>query len=246
MASHKNTDQTVRMATTEQLTQIWALVLQALPKRLTWAQAQHWIGHGRELAGKIRTIFAVADPYCELLAAWEKFYRDEFGMTTVDLSGLRVPDEKPGFSWLIVVVPGVTIEMVLAACKKYFPVGRWTDDSLDGIVESVRSAVNGSYAIWVRPGSEADAEHANKSYNDIKAAGIKGVTLLEYVLQYLKHYVQTKNQLDIQGWTLCSGSVCRGGRAVYAYGGCDKLLVSWCHRGYASPDLRSREAVVAP
>ncbi|MCC6934467.1 MAG: hypothetical protein IT406_02105, partial [Candidatus Yanofskybacteria bacterium] len=90
MTSKQKSNQTVRMATPDQLKQIWAIVLQALPTRLTWAQAQYWIGHGTELATRIRAIFTAVDPYRDALGTWERFYRDHFGMT-VDLSGLRVP-----------------------------------------------------------------------------------------------------------------------------------------------------------
>ena len=245
MASKQKTNQTVRLATPEMLRQIWAIVLQALPTRLTFAQAQYWIGHGVELAKKIRAIFAVVDPYREQIAAWEKFYHDELGIT-VDLSGLAVPDRKPGFGWLIVVVPGVTIEMVLAAMKKRFKVWRWTSENLDEqMAEGGRSAANGSYAIWVRDCTEADEEHKGKSHDDLQGK-VVGITLLEYALLHLKHFTETKTHLDSSNITLCTGLLCRDGSVPLGYWSVDDgaFFVYGYHRDGADGDLRTREAVV--
>ncbi len=241
----KNASQNVRMANPDMLKQIWAIVMQALPTRLTWAQAQYWIGHGRELAAKVRAIFAVVDPYHQQLAAWETFYRNELGIT-VDLSGLQVPDPRQDFPWLIVVVPGVTIEMVLAAMKRRFPVWRWTNDDLDTLTESTRSAANGPYAVWVRDRVEADEEHRNRSYNDLQKAGTLGTTLLEYALLHLKHFAETGVHLDSTNVALCPGSLYRDG--FVPHGDWDpvsgRFFVSRCSRGNANGILRCREVVV--
>ncbi|HTP57041.1 MAG TPA: hypothetical protein VMJ72_02040 [Candidatus Paceibacterota bacterium] len=233
------------MANSDQLKQVWAIVLQALPTRLTWAQAQYWIGHGRELAAKVRAIFTAVDPYRDVIAAWETFYRDALGIT-VDLSGLVVPAEKPGFGWLIVVVPGVTIERVLTAMKKYFPVWRWTDDNLDQLTESVRSAADGPYAVWVRPRVEADEERTDKSYDDLKKDGVAGVTLLEYALLHLKHFVEKGVHLDSINITRCDGSLYRdGGVPSGDWGpGDGKFYVGKYRRDLADVSLRFREVVL--
>ncbi|MCC6405001.1 MAG: hypothetical protein IT405_01265 [Candidatus Yanofskybacteria bacterium] len=243
MASKQKTNQTVRMATPDQLKQVWAIVVQALPTRLTWAQAQYWIGHGRELAAKVRAVFTAVDPYRDVLATWEKLYADHFGMT-VDLSGLRVPDPKPGSTRLIVVVPGLTIESVLAVCAKRLRVWRWTNDNLDTITTSDRSAVAGPYAVWVRDVQEADPEHANKSYNDLKEVGVLGITLLERLLLELVYFLETGQHLDVSNITLCSGSLSRDGGVPSVDFGDGRLYVNWCSRGSAHVDLRSRQVVV--
>jgi hypothetical protein len=233
------------MATPDQLKQIWAIVLQALPTRLTWAQAQYWIGHGRELAAQVHAIFAKTDPYRALLDAWVTFYRDEFGIV-LDPAAVRIPEHRDGFDRLIVVAPGITIERVLAQCQKYFKVWRWTNDDLDKLTESVRSAADGLYAVWVRDRVEADEEHKNKSYNDLQKAGVPGITLLEYVLLHLQHYRVTGQHPDASNITLCTGSLYRGGGVSRAYWhpGFGKFCVSWYDRGHAPPYLRCREAVV--
>ena len=247
MASKQKTDQTVRMATPEMLKQIWAIVMQALPTRLTFTQAKYWIEHGTELARKIRAIFTVVDPYREHIATWERFYRDALGLS-VDLSALRIPDKKEGFDWLIVVVPGVTIERVLSVCAKYFKVWRWTNDNLDQLTESVRSAPTDPYAVWVRPRIEADEEHKNKSYNDLQKDGISGITLLEYLLLHLQHFIATGQHLDEKSITLCSSSLYRYGSVAYAgWGpGSGELYVNWYSRDGAYVGLRVREVVPVP
>ncbi len=242
----KNANQNVRMATTDQLKQIWAIVMQALPTRLTWAQAQHWIGCGTELAVKIRAIFAIVDPFRELLVPWVKFYHDEFNIDLNPSTVHVVPDKKDGFDWLIVVAPGVTIEMVLAVCAKRFKVCRWTNDNLDELTreKTMRFATDAPYGIWVRPRVEADEEHKDQSYDSLQGK-ILGITLLERLLLELKHFIETGGHLDISNVTLCSGSLSRDGSvaSVYWRAGHGELYVLWCNPDSAYGHLRVREVI---
>lgn len=238
-------DQTVRMATPEQLKQVWAIVMQALPTRITWAQAQYWIGHGKELATKIHNLFKVVDPYADQIRSWESFYRDALGLT-VDFSQVQIPAQRDGFTRLIIVAKDLTIEQVLTACKKHFKVWRWTNDNLDQIVTvNDRSASNGAYAIWLRDRQEPDEEHKNKSADTLKTQGIQGVTLLEELVNHLEYFTRTGKHQSIQNWTLCSHSRYSDGGVPYvSWGGCgDELRVYWCRPGHAYGGLRSREAV---
>lgn len=231
-----------RPATSRQMAEVGAMLIKAVPE-LSHAQAQYFIGRQRQVTRQVRAIFAAADPYRDALMAWEKLYADHFGMT-VDLSGLRVPDPKPGFTRLIVVVSGLTIESVLAVCAKRFKVWRWTNNNLDTITTSDRSAVAGPYAVWVRDVQEADPEHANKSYNDLKEVGVLGITLLERLLLELVYFLETGQHLDVSNVTLCSGSLSRDGHLprVHFHGG--RLYVYWCSRDNAGDGLRSRQVVV--
>jgi len=245
MASKQKTNQTVQMATLEQLRQLIAIMVQAIPVRITYAQAQHWIGHARELAAKIRGIFAVADPYHELLAAWERFYRDTFSWHFMDLSRLVVPPKPDGSYRLIVVVPGITIEQVLTAyAAKDIKVWRWTNDNLDAITDSDRSAAAGPYAIWVRDTQEAHLEHAGKSYDQLKTVGVPGMTLLERLILELVYFLETGKHLDVTNVTLCSGSLYHVGHVPLVYFSAGKVRVCWCNRFSAFGLLRCREAVV--
>ena len=247
MTSKPKPNQNVRLATVGQLTEIWKIVLQAVPKRLAWEEAKYWMEHPLELAAKIRAIFkTAADPYADLIAQWEEFYRTlAIPGLKVDLSSLRIGAPKEGFTRLIVVLPGLKIEEVLAQCKKRFSVWRWTEKDLDAITKSTRNATTEPYAIWVRDTQEADPVHANKSYNALAQEGVVGITLLERLLYDLKYFMETGKHLDLQNVTLCTGSLCSGGD-VASVGWCDgELCVNWYDRGSAYPLLRVREAGVS-
>lgn len=246
MTSKPKPNQNVRLATVGQLTEIWKIVLQAVPKRLAWEEAKYWMEHPLELAAKIRAIFkTAADPYADLIAQWEEFYRTlAIPGLIVDLSSLRISAPKEGFTRLIVVLPSLKIEEVLAQCKKRFPVWRWTEEDLDQITKSTRNATTEPYAIWVRDLPEADPIHANKSYNALAREGIVGITLLERLLYELKYFMETGKHLDLQSATLCTGSLYSGDSVTHVHWRGGKLCVDWCHRGLAHPTLRVREAGV--
>jgi hypothetical protein len=194
------------------------------------------------LGAKVRAIFKVADPYAELIALWEEFYKSlAIPGLSVDLSTLRVLTPKEGFTRLIVVIPGLKIEEVLAQCKKRFSVRRWTEEDLDAITKSTRCATTETYAIWVRDIPESDPIHANKSYNTLAHTSVIGTTLLERLLYELKYFMETGKHLDVTNMTLCTGTLYSNGRVAGVYWRGDGLDVSWCNRGFARSDIRVRE-----
>lgn len=232
----------------EQMREVLAMVMKAVPQ-LSVLRASYFIGNQRQVTAKVRAIFeeGISSQYADLLAAWVNLYRAEFNIE-LDLTAIRIPEQREGFGWLIVVAPGVTIEMVLAACKKRFSVYRWNDKNLDEFTDSVRSAKDGPYAVWVRSRVEADEEYKNKSYNDLQKANIPGITLLERLLLELKYFIETGGHLDISNVTLCSGSLYRVGHVAcvrWRAGGV-KLYVYWYFRVAADDGLRGREVVPVP
>jgi len=162
------------------------------------------------------------------LVAWQKLYQDQFGLTC-DFSSLVIPKRRKGFGRLIVVAQGITNEQVFQQCKKHFPCWKYTDRDLDvAVPTNDRTPKNGAYAIWVRDTVEADVVHKNRSANYLKKQRISGITLLERLLLELKYFLETGKHLDIQNWTLCSGSRRDGGgvpRVRWRGGG---LRVAWC------------------
>jgi len=185
--------------------------------------------------------------YHKFLNDWEKFYKQVFGIT-VDLSQVHVPVPRDGFNWLVVMLQGLTAQKLFDKCKELFHVWKWTDKSLDDVIDqtkSVRTSVNGCYAIWLRDRVEADEELKNRSANDLEQSNVQSITLEERLLLELFYFWKTKRHLDIQNWTLCSGSRALDGDVPGVGwrshdGG---LGVDGCNPDDADGSRRSRETV---
>ena len=144
--------------------------------------------------------------------------------------------------WTLNVPKDMTIEKALAECMPLFPVWRWTDKNLDGEVTSDRTTKK-AYTIKFKANIEAGEDMKNISVNNLRERGIQGITLLERILLELQYFKATSKHLDIENWTLCSGSRCSDGRVPCAYW-CDGLfVVDWCLADYSYSFLRARVAV---
>ena len=194
------------------------------------------------VAGELQRIIDASGKVLTEITDWQQFYHDLFGLE-IDLLGLSVPAKKKGFDRLVIVAQGMTLQRLYDNCVKLCPCWKWTDDDLDKIVQSERTAKDGTYAVWFRDVVEADEELKNLSANDLKEKGIPGITLEERLLMELKYFKETGNHLDIKSWTLCSGSRCSDGGVPDVDWGSDGLRVGWCHPDDAGGDLRSRRAV---
>lgn len=175
------------------------------------------------------------------LEEWKKFYKDHLNLE-VDFSGVKIPEKRKGFYRLIVVAQGLTQNQVYDACSKQFPCYKYADD-LDADVPTNDRDTKQSYAIWVRERVEADKEHKSRSADDLKESEVEGITLLERMLFELKYFVETKNHLDLENWTLCAGSRSSGGSVPSAYWSGSKFYVNWYFASRAYPYLRCREVV---
>jgi len=182
------------------------------------------------------------DPYAEARRQWEKFYQEFFGLT-VDLSAVKIPDVQADFSRLIIVMPGITLNAAMDACKKRFPTWQYYDDLDKSVTKNDRTAAGGAYAVWLRNRVEADEEHSNKSANELAGQNFKGITLLERIIMELEYFGRTGQHLDIQNVTLCSGSRISVGRVPFAYWGDGRFYVNTFSAGYSFSYLRAREAV---
>ena len=179
------------------------------------------------------------------LTTWQQLYLAEFGLTC-DFSSLVIPKWRKGFDRLIVVAQDLTIEKVFQQCQKHFPCWKYTDRDFDiAVPKNDRTSQAGSYAIWVRDTVEADPERKNCSARYLERKHILGITLLERLLLELKYFLETGKHLDIQNWTLCSGSRRDDGYVPDVYWRDSQLEVTWCSPGFACDFLRSREVVTA-
>ncbi len=177
---------------------------------------------------------------------WEKFYRDKFGMS-VDLSGVKVPDNPGGFDRILIVAQGLSIGTIIAILRrKYFKVWVYREDLDDFVAKNERTPANGHYAIRVRERIEADEELKNLSAEDIMARAFATMTLLERLLYELKYFRETGKHLDdVVNWTLCSGSRAADGSVpdVCWDSNFDRLGIDWCCSWHASGGLRARAVV---
>ncbi len=175
---------------------------------------------------------------------WSKFLKEVFKISLSSRKKILLPKTKPGFGWGVLTPRGMTIERVLESFNGICPIWRWTNDNLDKITKSVRNADN-TRVIWVRDRVEADEEHRSKSYNDLKATGINGCTLLERLLLERWFSYQTNRHLDVSNVTRCDGSFDSDGYVpgVFWDGLHGRLGVDRYGPDYCGGDLRSREAV---
>ncbi|HRY59875.1 MAG TPA: hypothetical protein P5096_00665 [Patescibacteria group bacterium] len=165
----------------------------------------------------------------KLLEKWQRFYRKIFGKE-IDLSNLEIPDDPEDFRWLIVVLKGLTRNELFAKCKEKFGAWRWKDD-LDREVTSIRTTEE-TYAIRARDRVEADEENkgisldACQKSDDVRIR--EGITLEERLVLELFYWWETGKHLDINSWTLCSGSRYLDGYAVLVHWYSDDELSVFC------------------
>ena len=139
----------------------------------------------------------------DLLLDWQDFWK-RMGVEA-DLRKVKVPKKPKGLYRLLVnpLAPQKAYDL----CASKFKCWKYTSESLDKIISHEdRSAVDGSYAVWVRDRVEADEENKNRSANDLVKAKFSGITLTERLVYELKFHDETAKHLDISTWTLCSGS----------------------------------------
>lgn len=209
----------------------------------------HKLQHGSLKAGELEKFLKLQNPFeivsvnfADLIKNLQKFYKKVFGIRA-DFSNLRVPPKQEGFDRLLVIA-NLSLEQLYAKCKELFSCWRLTNNDLDKIVtENERMTKNGPYAIWVRDRVEADEELKNLSANDIKAKNLITETLAERLIHELKFFSETRQHLDIQSITLCTGSRYSVGRVprVGWYDG--EMRVYWYNPGFADDILRSRLVV---
>ena len=205
--------------------------------------AQGWIKNDKALEKALRSVLLPPVLVPQQIKMWQKFYRKHFG---IELGEVKIPEKKLGqedFTRLLVVVKGLTNNKVYDACAKHFPCSRYVNDLDKDVPTNERDPKNGTYAIWVRDVVEADEAHKSKSADMIKQEKLKTETLLERMLHELVYFLETKKHLDLQNWTLCSGSRDSDGDVPSASMLVGRFYVGWSDAGYSREDLCVREVV---
>lgn len=148
--------------------------------------------------------------------------------------------------WLIPVLRGVTCNKVVEALRK-LEVAVWTyaTDLDKGVPTNDRSAKKASYCVQVKRRVEADEELKNLSADDLTEQKITGITLLERLLLELAYFMSTGQHLDVENWTLCSGSRHSDGRVPYVdwRSVAREIGVDWFPPDGRRDELRARAAV---
>jgi len=184
--------------------------------------------------------FEILSPILE----WQDFYRKYFGIDA-DFSAVAMPEHRVEFDRLIIVAQGLTLNQVYDACARQFPCWRWTDN-LDAAVTKNDRTPGHAYAVRLRDRREADEELKNLSADQLAEKGIPGITLLERMLYELKYWDETKDHLDVNNVTLCSGSRDAGGHVPSARWYDGYFGVDWYYSYSHCRGLRSRAAVPCP
>ncbi len=210
-----------------------------------WAMVCKLIMDGKRSAEQVCEVLQVIVDERQVktkVEEWFVFYKEVFGLV-LDFSELKIPERRPGFDRLIVVAQGMTPQRLFEKCQELFSSWKWTEKNLDEIIASARTAQNGAYAVWVRDRVEADEENKNLSADDLSVKGEAEETLEERILHELKYFRETGKHLDVQNWTLCSGSLYSGGLVPCTNWSSDWFKVVWFHPDFCNGDLRARSAV---
>lgn len=129
---------------------------------------------------------------------------------------------------------------LLQKCKDRFPVWSYLDDKELG--RQFPPPKNQTIR-YFRKNVEADSEFANMSADDLEKAGHVGITLRERIIMERQYFDETGKHLDIENWTLCSGSRNSVGYVPLADWDDDKFRVCWFLRDFQGSYLRSRQAI---
>jgi hypothetical protein len=177
-----------------------------------------------------------------------KFWRDIHGID------LQLPENVysifprlvPGFERYI-VMPQVGLNAIYVGQSKSFRAWKYFDAEPEAFVtENERDAQKtGLYVILVRESVEPDRDLLNVSAGMVKKRKLATETLAERLIHDHQFWFENKQHLDVNGWTICSGSRCSDGGVPLANwrGGTHKVQVHWNGVDYRLPALGPRAAV---
>ena len=212
-----------------------------------WSALAHQQAIFAEVANLVHTRLGIGKDYSKLLAEYEKYYWKIHGLKT-DFAGIAIPAADNGqFPWFVCRPENFFAERAYSGGKRLYSKGKWTDKSLDDILDLSfgRDGKKESYIVRFHANWEADKNLANLSANKIAKKGINTACLTERLILGDFLFWEFKKHLDVETITLCSGSRCSGSfvPSVGWDGYYDKLLVGRCGPDDAADYLRSREAV---
>ena len=232
-----------------QMRTLIALLIQSIPIDLSAENAQRWIQSSLALRWELVRLLNRTSLFFgsqgDQFHWWKKFYRESFGIN-LDIDSIQIPQDHDGFDWLIVVAEGMTAQKVYDKLFILFEgeISKVFGGSLDNLdSKPVRSAKSGAYAIWVGRDLEADAAHLNKSYNNLKAQRVNGITLTECLLLAVLVRKITGMHLNINTTTFCSGSLSSDGEIILISTNSDVLEIGRADRACNEHNLGTRKVI---
>ena len=237
-----------RPATVGQVKDIAATLVQAIPQRLSFDEAQQIIGAKGWLLGEVQKLLTrkrvqeqldneaqLAKARADRMVAdsalgtalqieeWVQFYYDVFDLN-IHYSQIKMPVRgHVGFHRLIVVAQGLTLKRIIQVTRKYISVESYELRRYFYGDEETRGKHDRlpteTYAVWVRDKIDPDAERADMPSRLLVRRGVQGITLLEHLLFHLKYFRESGRLLDRNELsTMCLGSRDLVGCIPYVYG----------------------------
>ncbi|MBN1158797.1 MAG: hypothetical protein JXA61_05405 [Bacteroidales bacterium] len=148
----------------------------------------------------------------QVMQEWKAFYKTHFNLD-ISMSEVDIPPFREEYVRIIIVAEGITCEDIILEMKQEFEVllvNKYLPNYFDRQVKSRRNN-DRTYAIRVKNNEVAGENQATTgvettSPGTFEIPDINNITLLERLIYELKYYDETRNHLDIETFTVCSGS----------------------------------------
>ena len=227
--------------------------------RLSFDEAKALLQSKGAIAKKLKMalseVFVMdADEYAAQREYWENFYQTYLGFAA-DFESVAIPEKPVDGKWRLIFIPqGLSMNVafeaygkILIAHDSQWSMWKYTDDLDTAITHNIRTSAT-SYVIWVRDEQESDEEFRGRSTKQADPDQLIGVTVLERLVHGAVHFMETKQHLDFNGITLCSGSRNALGHVpdVYSKLGNRRVNVFWCNLDFANQNGGVRRAVSLP
>ena len=214
------------------------------------ADLTHKLQHGARTPEQLGKFLKGENPfeglsYALIFSEWEKYFWKIHQLKT-DFSGVTIPEvDDDDFPWFVYVPENFSTERAFSGGKKLYPKWKWTNKSLNDILDFSfgRDAQTEPYIVRFHANWESDKDLKHLLVEDITERKINTNTLKERILLGDFLFWKHERHLDVEGATLCSGSRCSDGRVPRAYWAGDGFRVYSFSPDDGSYGLRAREVV---
>jgi hypothetical protein len=265
-----NKHQAVQSVTPGQTKDLAAILTQAIPSDLSFADAQHAISKKSDVIAKVRKILRRTDSTAkpdlgldigkvskeelaglsvgDLVRLQEFFYEQVYGLY-VQFPGVLIPQAPSEFGWPVCMLGNLTAEDAFNGGSLNLPRWKCTDGPLDAELDLSRGrdAWRRSYVVLIRANWEADDDLKNICRIDMDKRGTDVLMFRErlHIGGFL--FWLTGEHLDRKTVTL-TGSRCLYGdlAGVYFNPADGKIVACRCRPTLANDRLRFRQAVSLP